>query len=237
MIPRSMLSRVAMTAIVLAFAAAIAGAGAQDAPRKGERPGRFDANEAFITATGLQADGNCAEAVPLYYRLAFRGGGFEESQHRLGQCLILEAGNKIASTNYLEGLVWHRRAAEAGWPEAQASLMLVYLEGPESLRDALEAALWLALYKANPGRKQVGFKALPEDIMARLEARLSADDIAAGEKRARDWHISHWKPPQLAPRRRPQGPGAEGDRPQARRGDGRGGGREGRRRPRASVAP
>ena len=235
MIPTSMLGRVAITAIVLAFAAAIAGASAQDKPKKGERPGRFDPNEAFIRATGLQADGNCTEAIPIYYRLAFRGGGFEESQHRLGQCLIVEAGNKVASTNYLEALVWHRRAAEAGWPEAQASLILAYLEGPESLRDHAEAAMWLAVYKANPGRKQVGFKALPEETMARLEARLSADDIAAGESRARDWHITHWKPPQLAPRRRPGGPGAEGDRPQARRGDGRGGNRDGRRRPRSSV--
>lgn len=243
MIPTSMPSRVAMTGLLLTFAAGIAGASAQHAGEGGQRPGRFDPNEAFITAAGLQADGNCAGAIPIYYRLAFRGGGFEESQHRLGQCLILEAGNKQASTNYLAGLVWHRRAAEAGWPEAQASLILAYLEGPESLRDPLEAAMWLAVYKVNPGRKQVGFKALPEETMARLEARLSPDQGAEGERRARDWHITYWKPPRVVPRRQPPpDPGAEGDHPQAQRGDGRGGGRGGgrkgrRRRPRASAGP
>lgn len=213
----SRISRLFVSALLLLVVSACS-SGRGDRNRASSNP-----NALFEQATEFQAAGNCTRAIAIYYALAYRGTGFQDAQYRLGKCLIEEAGNGHELTDYLEGVVWQRRAAETGWAEAQGALIVAYLEGPDALRDPEEAALWLALYSRNPGRKQVGFQPLPEGTLAHWKSLLTAEQIAAGEDRASTWQTSLWQPPRMATgdrRARPEEqrrPQRQGDRTRRRR--------------------
>jgi len=150
----------------------------------------------YLRALELKASGNCAQSIPIFYRLARRGQGFELAQFHLGECLMRGAEQSAISTQFLSGLVWIRRAADAGAPQAQATLALFYLGGPESLRDRKEAALWFVLFESNPQRKKPGFSSpLSDEEVGRLEAAFSEDLRAEAEERARNWQRKVWTPP------------------------------------------
>jgi len=153
-------------------------------------------SDTYLRALELKASGNCAQSIPLFYRLAQRGEGFELAQYHLGECIMRGAGQSATSTEFLAGLVWVRRAAEAGAPQAQATLALFYLGGPESLRDREEAALWFMLFQSNPARKKPGFSSpLSDDELARLQAAFSEGLRADARKRAEGWQRRVWTPP------------------------------------------
>lgn len=145
------------------------------------------------------------------------GAGFEGAQHHMGACLISTAADD--RTQYLEGLLWLRRSAEAGWPEAQGALAVEYVEGP--MPDLREAALWLALYDRNPRRIRVAFTPLPAEILTRLRSTIPAVLLAAGEEAADSFKISVWEAPKGM---RPSGRSSSGSRPEGGERKGRGSG-------------
>jgi TPR repeat protein len=159
-----------------------------DGTQMAVRPGR-DPNAAYIQATELKAKGDCTSAVMLLRPIAMIGPGYENAQTALGECLV-EDGNARA-----DGLMWLARAADAGWPEAQAALAIVHAADTPS-RSAAEAAYWLALYDANPSKARVGFRAPDAKALARVRESLSSDDVAAGARRAASWERKLWLPPQ-----------------------------------------
>jgi len=150
----------------------------------------------YLRALELKASGNCEQAIPMFYRLAQRGEGFELAQFHLGECMMRAAEQTPSDTGFLTGLVWVRRAAEAGNPQAQATLALFYLGGPEALRDREEAALWFALFERNPARKRPAFSSpLSDSDREQIEAALGAELRAQAAERARNWTRSVWAPP------------------------------------------
>lgn len=164
------------------------------------RPG-VDANVAYGQGVELKAKGDCKAAVLKLRGPANLGPGYENAQTALGECLLQNAGNADLSSEYLEGLTWLRRAADGGWPEAQAMLAYADVAGPSALRNSGEAAYWLALYDTNPTKARVGFTPFDPAALATIRAALTPADKAAGEKRAAAWERKVWLPP--APTRGP----------------------------------
>ena len=190
-------------AIASGLPAAAADQGRPSGGRQGEESGRRDplqiidiSSGLYLRALELKASGNCAQSIPIFYRLARRGEGFELAQFHLGECLMRGAEQSTTSTEFLSGLVWIRRAADAGAPQAQATLALFYLGGPEALREPAEAALWFTLFQSNPQRKKPGFSSpLSGEELGRLEAAFSEDLRAEAQERARNWQRKVWTPP------------------------------------------
>ncbi|MFQ5346633.1 MAG: hypothetical protein ACE5ED_02160 [Rhodothalassiaceae bacterium] len=152
----------------------------------------------YTQALEMKAAGNCAGAIPGFYALAQRGAGYELAQYHLAACLLEDAPRSLSSTRFLDGLVWLRRAAEAGSPEAQGALALLYLDGPEGLRDSAEAAFWYELSLANPAAKRPGFTPLDRTKTERLESALSPALRAAARERIEGWQKVVWSAPKGA---------------------------------------
>lgn len=159
------------------------------------RPGR-DPNGAYIQATEFKAKGDCATAVKLLRPVARLGPGYENAQTALGECLLEQADTRE------DGMTWLTRAADAGWPEAQAALAFQFGGGSPS-HSGEEAAYWLALYDSNPNKARVGFQAPDAKSVSAVRGALTDAEKAAGIKRAAGWERKLWIPP--AP--------AEGDAP------------------------
>ncbi len=157
-----------------------------DGTRIAVRPGR-DPNAAYIQATELKAKGDCTTAITLLRPVARLGPGYENAQMALGECLVANG------TEREEGLTWLTRAADAGWPEAQASLAAYF--GGTTTRNNEEAAYWLALYDMNPSKARVGFRAPDAAVLGAVRGSLSEPEKAAGQRRAAVWERKLWLPP------------------------------------------
>jgi TPR repeat protein len=193
-------------AVVLATSVAACGGGPGDAPQGGliERGmngrgnlvrGGLDANAAYSQGVDLKAKGDCAQATLRLRPVAGLGPGYENAQTALGECLVQMAGTAELSAEYLEGLMWLHRAADAGWPEAQFDLAESHATGPAAIRNMREAAYWLALYDDNPEKARVGFVAPDAAALKALHAGLSPADLEAGRQRAAQWQRKMWLPP------------------------------------------
>lgn len=199
--------RVLGVALLVALAGCGGGRGEGDAPPDGAlliggpdgrgsiiRPG-MDANAAYSEGVDLKAKGDCKAAVLKLRGPANIGPGYENAQTALGDCLLRIAGTSDLSSDYLEGLTWLRRAADAGFPEAQAILADAHANGPAALRNLAEAAYWLALYDTNAGKARVGFTPYNPAALAAIRSKIPPADMAAGEKRAATWERKVWLPP------------------------------------------
>jgi hypothetical protein len=162
-----------------------------DGTRVAVRPGR-DPNAAYIQATELKAKGDCATAVTLLRPVAMLGPGYENAQTARGECLTQTDGQE-------EGVTWLTRAADAGWPEAQASLA-TYFDRAAPARNGEEAAYWLALYDLNPSKARIGFRTPDAGALSAVRGSLTESERVAGQRRAAAWQRKLWLPP----------PGAEG---------------------------
>ncbi len=196
--------------VLLALAACASGGGGRDRAVSAKRfeqvrqiPTVDVSSRLYTQALAKKTAGDCAGAIPGFYELAQRGDGYELAQYHLADCLLRDAEPRLDSTDYLAALVWMRRAAEAGSPEAQGALALIYLEGPEGLRDPAEAAFWYELSLANPAAKRPGTRPLDRDKRNRLEAALDPDLRAAARARVKSWHKTVWRAPR--PVRAPAG--------------------------------
>jgi TPR repeat protein len=162
------------------------------------RPGR-DPNAAYAEGLDFKNQGNCPAAVLRLRRVASIGPGYENAQTALGACLLdIGAKTNPPAPEYDEGLTWLKRAADAGWPEAQATLAQAYAFGPVNVRSGEEAGYWLALYQANPSKARIGFAPMIAGDIAAIEKTLSAEERALGAKRAITWERKVWIPPPRA---------------------------------------
>ena len=183
------------------------------------RPGQ-DTNAAYSQGLDLKNQGNCPAAVLKLRPVANMGPGYENAQTALGSCLLdTGAKNGELSADYLDGLTWLRRAADAGWPEAQGALATAHAFGPVAIRNGEEAAYWLALYETNPRKSRVGFAPMTAADADAIDKALTAAQKTAGAVRAAQWQRQVWLPPiQQLPaggpgaERGPGGPGGFGGR-------------------------
>lgn len=152
-------------------------------------------NAMFIRAEELRAAGDCIGASALYYRLARRGAGFERSQFGLAECLLVgDQPPDFTDTRMIEGLLWLRRAAEAGLPDAQLRLAELYLSGPDALRDPAEAAFWWAVFERNGQRRAVGYVEPEAARLNRLAQAFDGGLLDEAGKHADFWQPSAWIP-------------------------------------------
>lgn len=150
----------------------------------------------YSQALNLKSAGDCTAAIPLFYRLSMRGDGFELAQYHLADCQFKTAPKNATDTNWIEALLWMRRAADAGVPQAQGALAALYATGPANARDLAEAAMWFQLFNTNPARKKPGFSSnLDRAQIAEIESALTDSARVEGEKRASNFTRHHWSPP------------------------------------------
>ncbi len=194
------------------------------------RPGQ-DTNAAYSQGLDLKNQGNCPAAILKLRPVANAGPGYENAQTALGTCLLnIGAKNGELSADYLDGLTWLRRAADAGWPEAQGALATAHAFGPTAIRNGEEAAYWFALYQTNPNKSRVGFTPMAAADVDAVDKALTPAQKTAGEVRAAQWQRQVWLPPIQQP---PAGPGAERELG----GSGGFGGREQRRQAFPAASP
>jgi hypothetical protein len=132
-------------------------------------------------------DGVCdADAIEVLTCFSYRGHGYEGAQASLGQCLIRTG--KVA-----DGTVWLKRAANAGWPDAQKRLAQLYASGKGAPQDLVEAATWNNLYLKNPSLLSLGVTP-DRSLSQQLHGKLTAEQGAEARRRADAWSPSYWEP-------------------------------------------
>jgi hypothetical protein len=131
--------------------------------------------------------GDCsADTISVMTCFAYRGHGYEGAQATLGQCMLRDGKTD-------EGVVWLKRAADAGWPEAQKTLATLYLDGKGVSQSNVEAAFWTNLYSRNPSLLSLGVQ--PDAALGqRVREKLSAEEKTEARRRSDAWSPTYWTP-------------------------------------------
>lgn len=131
--------------------------------------------------------GDCNdEVISVLTCYAYRGHGYEGAQTALGQCLI--------KTKKIEnGLIWLKRAANAGWPDAQKALTQTYLEGDGVQHDNVEAGKWGLLYMKNPSLLSLGVQP-DKKVIDKLRSHLNQSETFVAQSQASNWIAQYWQP-------------------------------------------
>jgi hypothetical protein len=147
-------------------------------------------NDAASRATELRLNGQCDKAVTIL-RHVVENGGSEISQFNLGMCLIDLAGQEHdmqrAASMKREAASWIVVSANAGFPQAQAEAVVLYLDGVGVAPDPVEAKKWTLLYKRNIDRSLFGLPNLKDDLANRVDAAVPAEKRAEARVRADSW--------------------------------------------------
>jgi TPR repeat protein len=127
---------------------------------------------------GIGVEKDMVRAVSLYRKAAERG--HDESQFDLAGCYAKGEG---VEKDMVQAVSWYRQSAQQGYGPAQHELADCYVSGQGAPKDEVEAYAYYNLAGAkdanwwsNESRKK----------LADLEKKLSRDEIAAGQKRARE---------------------------------------------------
>lgn len=139
--------------------------------------------ETVADAESGDCGGNTINVLTCF---SYRGRGYEGAQTALGQCLV-------RTGKMTDGVVWLKRAANAGWPDAQKHLSELYSAGKGVEQSNVEAATWDDLYIKNPSLLSLGVQ--PDTSMAQhLRETANPDERAAARERADAWSPSYWQP-------------------------------------------
>ncbi len=186
-------SRAGLLVVLCAAAIAITACSGGGAARKRDAEGRViptlaeqdPSGTLYARAVSRAAAGDCNEdTMNVLTCFAYRGHGYEGAQTALGQCYV-------ASGNATEGAEWMRRAANAGWAEAQKQLALLYLRGEGVSPNAVEGAKWARLYSRNARLLALGVQ--PDlSIAEEFSGALTSEDVARSEQLASEWVPSYW---------------------------------------------
>lgn len=135
-------------------------------------------------AVELRLAGKCDEAIPILRRLS---DGDDIADYNLGLCLIDVGKAAHDDAQQKEGAKWILKAANDGLPNAQSSLVSVYLDGSGVSKDAVEAGKWSLLYQQNGTRMAIGMPDLPAALQSRLDGTLNEQNWAEAQDRASSW--------------------------------------------------
>lgn len=137
-------------------------------------------------AEELRLHGKCDQAIPILRTLAANEHD-DIAQFNLGQCLVdLSKGNHNPALAQ-EGVQWILKTANKGLPNAQLSLVTIYLNGDGVAQDLIEAGKWSLLYHSNGTRLAIGMQDIPDALQARLDGTLTDTAWSEAQKRASDW--------------------------------------------------
>ncbi|HTP78381.1 MAG TPA: hypothetical protein VMJ73_15565 [Rhizomicrobium sp.] len=141
-------------------------------------------------AEDLRLHGQCDKAIPIFRRLAARGG-FELAQFNLGLCLIdvgkKESDAQRSASLKAEGAGDVLAAANSGLANAQLKLVTLYLDGVGVASDPLEAGKWALIYHSNGSRFVISLPDISPELQARLDGVLTATSWAEAQARADAW--------------------------------------------------
>lgn len=161
-------------------------AGMGNGPR-GPGPGG-GAGGGFAAAASLVDAGRYGEALPALRCHAARGDGFEIAQYLAGYSALRQAEAPdtpeiLRHELRVEGLDRLTRAAEAGWPAAQAELTeaLAAIGSEPSLE---EAGYWAEIYRHNRREQVYGLDRLDDRVEAQIAAQLDDETERALAERA-----------------------------------------------------
>lgn len=141
----------------------------------------------YAAAVNKAGAGDCRpEVLDVITCFAWRGHGYEGAQTTLGQC-DLKNGNKA------EGVEWIKRAANAGWADAQLIMSRVYFEGTYAPKDLVQAAHWNLLYRRNPALMSLG--AQPDDtVSTQIASELTVAERDQALQSSSVWRPTYWTP-------------------------------------------
>jgi TPR repeat protein len=128
-----------------------------------------------------------AEAMKSFRKAADYGS--TDAMSMIG--FMYEMGNGVQQ-NYSESVKWYRKAAEQGDRGAQGSLGGMYERGDGVLQDYVQAYMWYNLGAASSD----GTARLNAMIRKDLAAKMTAAQIAEGQKLANEWNAQHLSPQQ-----------------------------------------
>jgi TPR repeat protein len=105
-----------------------------------------------------------------------------EQNHANAQCYLgfCYFHGKGVAKDYTEAVKWYRKAAEQNCVDAQNNLGACYYDGKGLAEDYVEAYKWILL-AVGQGHESA------RKTMARMQARMTREQIAEGQKRARDF--------------------------------------------------
>jgi len=133
------------------------------------------------------ARGECDEGtLDVLTCFSYRGHGYEGAQTALGQCMI-------AGGEHAEGIEWVRRAADAGWPDAQKLLARTLLAGEITTRDTVEALKWGKLYSRNPALLSLGVQP-DRDVALAFQGEATAEQNTEADRQVAAWTPRYWTP-------------------------------------------
>jgi hypothetical protein len=142
-------------------------------------------------AEDLRLHGKCEQAIPIFRRLAANGAGYEIAQYNLGLCLFdlskAEADASRAANLRQDAAKNILAAANNGLAKAQASLVVMYLDGAGVEHDPVQAGMWSLIYHANGARIAIGLPNISEALQARLDGALSDTAWQQARSRADTW--------------------------------------------------
>lgn len=186
-------SRAGLLVILCAAALAITACSGGGAARKRDADGRViptlaeqdPSGTLYARAVSRAASGDCNDdTLNVLTCFAYRGQGYEGAQTALGQC-------HIAAGEAAEGAEWVRRAADAGWADAQKMLALLYLQGEGVERNPVEGAKWARLYSRNARLLSLGVQ--PDMSVAEdFRGVLTSEENARSEQLASSWIPRYW---------------------------------------------
>lgn len=136
-------------------------------------------------AVELRLAGKCSEAIPILRRLS--DGSDDIAGYNLGLCLIDVGKTAHDAAQQSEGAKWILKAANDGLPNAQSSLVSVYLDGSGVAKDAVEAGKWSLLYQQNGTRMAIGMPDIPAAVQSRLDGALNDQSWVEAQDRASAW--------------------------------------------------
>lgn len=144
-------------------------------------PGAVQLN-ASVTAAPLD-EGRAAlqrkdypEALRIFRSLAEQG--VAAGEYNLG---VMYFNGYGVPQDYAETVKWYRKSAEQGYAHAQFFLGHMYKDGKGVPRDYVQAYKWLSLSAAQAGA------AANAGARDKLAAEMTPEQIAEGEKLAREW--------------------------------------------------
>ena len=139
---------------------------------------QFRLGELYYLGRGTRRD----YAAAMTWFLKAAGQGVAEAQFKLGIMHLLSQG---VPQDYTEAARWFRRAADRGNADAQSNLGLMYLMGEGVPYDYVLSHLWYSLAASGyPDAQKREIAAMNRD---RVEAVMTAEQVAEAERLARDW--------------------------------------------------
>lgn len=142
-------------------------------------------------AEELRLAGKCDRAVPILRRLVDSPQSFPISKFNLGLCLLdlapAEKGAAKAAGLRKEGAAWILRAANAGFGQAEARAVGLYLDGVGVPVDPVEAQKWALIYHGNAMRFTLNLPDVPQAQRDRLDSTLSDAQQDQAQARADAW--------------------------------------------------